>query len=384
MRTRLRILMPSIVDTDVRRGGAWTVTRGLVEVLRQAPWSVELSPVVPPEPVWRRSRQAACLLAALVTGVPAKVLFVRSGAFRDRVRCILAREQFDLLLINGSDLLWCLDEAPPHISTLAIVHNRESNLYQDQVAATTPRIRPLRDLLLSDGARLSQFEIAGLRRVQAAIFLSTSDAAHFADRIPGLDYIVLPPLFVDSPERIAKQGPGHGLDLGFLANFAWWPNRDALDWIIREVLTHLPADIRLHLFGHLSSSVAAGHPRIVAHGFVDDLREVWRSCDWMIVPTRFGSGVSVKTAESLYHGMPILSTPFGMRGLPAFDHPQIVVAENAGAWVSFLSSPRSRILCKERLPPEFSDRFAVHTHRQRFEHLLFRLLERRTGHPVTQ
>jgi len=372
-RSRLRILMPSIVDPGIRRGGAWTVTRGLVELFRRGPWNAELAILVPPEPLWRRLRQAACLAAAHWTGIPAKVRFLYRRAFRNQVRRKLDREHFDLLVINGSDLLWCLDEAPRQISTLAVVHNREALLYADQIAVALPRAGPLKRLLLADAARLLRYEIEGLRRVRGAIFLSESDAAELSRRIPGLDHLVLPPQFPDAPQRIAK-APSGWLDLGLLANFQWWPNGEGADWFVREIFSRLPGDVRLHLFGNRSLKTTAAHPRILAHGFVGDLREVWAACDWMVIPIRRGSGISVKAAESLYHGMPILSTSFGLRGLPFFEYPQIVRRETTEEWVSFLSSPESRTLCKKRLPLDVSRPFELEANIPRWSDFVSRLL----------
>ena len=100
-----RILMLSIVDPAVRRGGAWTVTRGLLELFRRSFPDTTISTLAPPEPLWRGLRQAACVASAPLTGVPAKVLYVRHRGFREQVKCELTQGQFDLLVINGSDLL---------------------------------------------------------------------------------------------------------------------------------------------------------------------------------------------------------------------------------------------------------------------------------------
>jgi glycosyltransferase involved in cell wall biosynthesis len=375
----LRVLMPSIVDPAIRRGGAWTVTRGLVELFRRGTWQVEVTTLVPPEPLWRRLRQAACLATAHWSGIPAKIRFLHHRAFRDQIRRELAREHFDLLVINGSDLFWCLDEAPPAISTLVVVHNREWQLYEDQVATTIPCLSFLQRLLLADSRRLRQFELEGLRRVQAAIFLSESDAADFSARIPELHHLVLPPQFPDAPRRVSKN-PSGWLDLGLLANFHWWPNRDGAHWFINQILSCLPCGVRLHLFGNGSLETAGAHSRIVAHGFVDDLEEVWAACDWMLIPIRHGSGISVKAAESLYHGMPILSTSFGLRGLPAMEHPQIVRRETAEEWVSFLSSPESRTLCNDRVPLSVSRHFELEANVSRFVHFLSCLLRLKRPH----
>jgi glycosyltransferase involved in cell wall biosynthesis len=370
----MRVLMPSIVDPAIKRGGAWTVTRGLVDMMRRDPWNADVTTLVPPEPGWRRVRQATSLGAAPWTGVPAKVRFLRSRAFRDHVRRHLRRQAFDLLVINGSDLLWCLDDAPAGCRALAIVHNREAALLADQIAATFPRAPVVRRILQRECARLHAFEVAGLRGVEAAIFLSARDATEFSREIPSLEHMVLPPQFAEPPERIEKAFSGR-LELGFLANFAWWPNRDGLNWFVRDILDRIRGDVRLHLFGHRSREMFSRHPRVVVHGFVDDLREVWATCDWMVIPIQRGAGVSVKAAESLYHGMPVLSTELGLRGLPPIVHPQIVQYDAAADWVSFLSGPESRALCGSRLPIEVSGHFDLRANTSRLDAFLARVLE---------
>lgn len=372
----LRVLMPSIVDPEIRRGGAWTVTRGILELLRRDPWNAEVTVVAPDEPRWPALRRATSVAAAPWTGIPAKIGFLRRRAFRRRIREALDRAAFDLVVVNGSDLLWCLDEAPG-CRSLAIVHNREARIFGDQIAALFPHAGPLRRWLLKDYARLDAYELARLRRVQAAIVLSENEAAELAREIPGFVHLVLPPQFPEPPERIAKRPSGR-LDLGFLANFAWWPNRDGARWLVRDVLDHVPGDVRLHLFGHGSRDVVAPHPRVVAHGFVEDLREVWAACDWMAVPVRYGAGVSVKSAESLYHGMPLLSTHFGLRGLPAIEHPQVVRCDSADEWIAFLSGADSRASCGTRLPLEMSWPFDLRRNAPRVDRFLAGVL----GMPV--
>ncbi|MCC7114965.1 MAG: glycosyltransferase [Burkholderiales bacterium] len=372
----LRVLLVSIVDPARRRGGAWTVTRGLVELLGREPWTAELTVVAADEPRWPALRRATSLACAPWTGVPAKVRYLRTRAFVARVREALGRGHHDLVVINGSDLLGCLADVPRGTPTLAVVHNREARLYRDQVDATLPRAGPLSAWLKHDGERLERYEREWLARAGAAIFLSQDEADEFARELPGLDALVLPPLFAQPPTRVAKAANGR-LDLGLLADFAWWPNRDAARWFVREVLDRVGGDVRLHLYGHRSGEVVRPHPRVAMHGFVDDLARVWSSCDGMVVPIRYGAGVSVKVAESLYHGMPVASTRHGLRGLPPFDHPQVVRCDSADEWIGFLSGARARSWSAGRLPIEASLPFDLAANASRFDAFLARVLERR-------
>lgn len=62
----------------------------------------------------------------------------------------------------------------------------------------------------------------------------------------------------------------------------------------------------------------------------------------MICPTFSGGGVSIKLAEAIYNGMPVLARPFPVRGVQLPPDPAIGVLDRACEWVSFLRSPAGR------------------------------------------
>ena len=55
---------------------------------------------------------------------------------------------------------------------------------------------------------------------------------------------------------------------------------------------------------------------ITLDGFVDDLGTVFSEACAMVVPLLFGSGVKIKTLEALSQGLPVISTEFGIEGIP--------------------------------------------------------------------
>ena len=359
------MLIASIVDPVEDKGGAGTVTRGLQALIRHCYPTAQLVTVAPGPARWRKGRQAFCVASALVTPMPAKVRYLYRRSFAAKIQRMLRQESFDFLVVNGSDLAWCLDLAPAHIPKVTVVHNTESRIYYGQLASLHGPLRLLASVLNHDVRRLARYELEGLRRVSGAIFLSEADAEYAAGHLPALKFIVMPPVFPEPPRRTAKR-PSRFLELGFLANLGWWPNREGLDWFLREVFPLLPSDVHLNLFGAGTRRLDARHPRITGHGFVSDLNEVWDTCDWMIVPIREGSGVAVKTAECLHHGMPILTTSFGLRGLPAVESPLVIRLESASEWIQFLASLQARQLCKDRLPLSCSGAYSVEFNASRF------------------
>jgi hypothetical protein len=75
-----------------------------------------------------------------------------------------------------------------------------------------------------------------------------------------------------------------------------------------------------------------------AHGFVDDPRDAFSACDIMIAPIIDGAGIKVKVAEALYNGVPVVATPFAVKGLPTGSSTAVRVCDTAPEWIAFLSS----------------------------------------------
>lgn len=117
----------------------------------------------------------------------------------------------------------------------------------------------------------------------------------------------------------------------------------------------------MHLFGHGSIQVAPRHAQVVAHGSVESLDEAWADCDLMICPILSGSGVSIKMAEAIYRGVPVLGTRFAARGLPLSAHPSIVLLDDAAGWSQYLND-RGLELAGRTVPADLSARFRIDAH----------------------
>jgi hypothetical protein len=111
-----KLLIASLVDPATHPGGAGTYTRGLVAALRRGKsgHKVELvGPLHAPPGPWYRSRQALSLARSCLSELPAKVLFTRQRELKMRIRDAVRHRHFDAVLINGSDMLWAVNELPP-------------------------------------------------------------------------------------------------------------------------------------------------------------------------------------------------------------------------------------------------------------------------------
>src|SRR5262249_21722687 len=365
-----------------RRGGAGTAPRALMTLLQRPPLNAQIALVS----VWSRPkvlhrlRQALSIARSLVSSLPAKAEFVHSRSLLRTIQHSLREREVDLIVLNGSDLLWLLPELPPLIPRILVAHNIEHELQLSQIHRLNPALRVLRRFLLRDCQRLREYEMSGMRQVKNIIFLSDRDAELVGRECANLNAIVIPPLFDYAPAAWSRtRDQTIGLDIGFMANFSWWPNRDGLRWFLQEVFSSLPDTTRLHLFGEQSRRVVPSHFRIVPHGFVPRLEDIWQMCYFMICPILAGGGVSVKFAEIVYNGMPVAATSFAARGLRLEPHPSIVLLDGAEQWIRFLCSPTARDLALRRGPAPTAKVFAMDSNLATIQAFVSQVAHRREG-----
>jgi glycosyltransferase involved in cell wall biosynthesis len=359
--TGMRILMVSVVDPVLSLSGARTVTRGLLQALESPDLraTVECLAIPPPSHRLHSLRQLASIARSLAHGLPAKPAYTFSRGFRDRVLERIDRVRYDLVILNGADLLWLDSAIPSDIPRLLIAHNIEHLLLAAQAETVERSLPLLRPVLRWERRRMEKFETDGIQSVGNAIFLSSFDAAHPLGGALARRVLVVPPLFSDP--RAANPRPKAGtVEIGFVGNMAWWPNRQALSWFLSRVFPHVGTNIRLNLIGEQTQAYARGLARVTRHGPVDNLAEIWSRCDLMICPMQTGAGVCTKLAEAVYHGVPVLATSLATRGLPLTEDPCITVSDDAEDWIGHLNSLNAG--AGRRISPTLSDQFAVHTH----------------------
>lgn len=93
-------------------------------------------------------------------------------------------------------------------------------------------------------------------------------------------------------------------------------NRDAVDFLRRCVAPRAAADVRILIAGRCAPRSTWPDGRGRSLGFVHDLRPLFAAADIALNPVDAGSGSNIKLAEYLAAGLPVVSTPIGVRGLP--------------------------------------------------------------------
>jgi len=52
----------------------------------------------------------------------------------------------------------------------------------------------------------------------------------------------------------------------------------------------------------------------------EELSNIYSSIKMVAIPLRYGGGVKGKTVEAMYHALPLVSTSFGIEGLPGIEN----------------------------------------------------------------
>ena len=105
-----------------------------------------------------------------------------------------------------------------------------------------------------------------------------------------------------------------------VADFTYAPNREGLDFLLRDVLPHaferVPG-LQLDVAGRGLDPAPAVDPRVRLLGFVPDLAPLYAACACAVVPLLRGGGSPLKFVEALAHGRAVVATPAAAAGLAA-------------------------------------------------------------------
>jgi polysaccharide biosynthesis protein PslH len=121
-----------------------------------------------------------------------------------------------------------------------------------------------------------------------------------------------------------------------VGDFSYGPNREGLDWLVRNVLPTVwrtVPELRLLVVGRGLTSDAAD-PRITFTGFVADLRPMYRSAGLAVVPLLRGGGTPLKFLEALAYGVPVVATPHAAAGLELTPGEHYFAGESATAFAA--------------------------------------------------
>lgn len=146
------------------------------------------------------------------------------------------------------------------------------------------------------------------------------------------------PLFIYDKFFEETTGFAARKDLLFCGGFNHRPNRDAVEWFLKEIFPEIVKaipDIKFNIVGSNTPEAikAMASERVVVHGFISDekLRELYETCRVTVAPLRYGAGVKGKIVDALYNRTAVVTTTIGAEGIP-HDPMPFAIADDAKAF----------------------------------------------------
>lgn len=226
-------------------------------------------------------------------------------------------DAFDVCWIDKTELSYLLPLVPPGVRTIVDTHDLLSQRGPSYAARG-----------LVDRSTLSEAqEREVLALYDRVICIQAEDRALVA-RWLGPERTLLAPHPV-SPTRHPRRESARSV--AFVAS-AWQTNEDGIRWFLAEVWPAVQAEgLTLDVYGWIGDALedCAGTPGLRRHGHQPSLQAAYARADVVINPVHAGAGLKIKSVEALAHGLPLLTTSEGARGLRHLHGKALWIADTA-------------------------------------------------------
>jgi len=305
----------TLTDPFVSRHGGTLRTRGFIEGIRAAGFDTSTLVPLAPAGMGAQQSQRGGAVGKLKNGLGvAKRHFVPMPTVwggRD------ARLSADVAALDPNFLLVSvLSQAQYATASPAPYWLDFMDVWSDFAAREATHRKPVARLTSNIQAQL-------LRRYEKSVATQARivTAAGWTDtqtlRAVGIDCRWVPTAIPDDEFRAIERDPSTAKVAGFIGNFDFWPNKDALATLIKRWLPSLRDNgWTLLVAGHGSDKLEDLPADVIKLGAVGDLDDYYSKIDLTLAPIRLGGGMKVKVVESLARGIPVAGTPFAFDGFP--------------------------------------------------------------------
>ena len=254
---------------------------------------------------------------------------------------LLHGTQFDLIQLEGLYLCPYIPLIRSHSKALVAyrAHNVEHEIWE-RTAKVTPGIKRFYLQLLAK--RIRQFEQAHINAYDVLVPITDRDGE----------------ILDEMGNKKPRQTSQTGVDLGSLVPKAenleypsvfhigaldWAPNQEGLMWFLEQCWLKLQQrypDLKFYLAGRNAPDwlqTKIQYKNVVFIGEIEDAYSFMNSKAIMLVPLLSGSGMRVKIIEGLALGKAIVSTSIGVEGIAVGHRKQIIIADDAEAFIDAIS-----------------------------------------------
>jgi len=282
--------------------------------------------------VFKRSSKAWTLKNILKTGFskhPFLVIRNFSSQEKDVVAEELKNESYDII---HAENFYVMPHLPPtKIPILLIEQTILYRVYQHFVETLPWYLFFIKPFLLIDIWKLKNEESFYWRSADYMAAVSEEDRLHISSLVPGKK-IGIVPNGVDYQFYAKRKFPKDKkpVILFGAADFHWMQNKEGakilLDKVWPKIKARLP-EIRLWIVGKTAPEALREYQGLkdVTIQEIEDNREAYQRAWVLLAPMRSGGGSRTKFFEAMASGLPIVTTPEGMEGIPVVNNQQAII-----------------------------------------------------------
>lgn len=287
--------------------------------------------------------------AGLLAGLPLTLPYYHDAGMRHWVKRTLAEQPISRAVVFSSAMAQYLEPYPDLRRIVDFVDIDSDKWQQYALQKSWPMSwvyrREARTLLAYERRIASQFD--------AATFVSDAEAAAFRQLAPESANRVS---YFNNGVDLEYFSPDHELPspyplrmraLVFTGAMDYWANVDAVIWFAREVFPAFRAqfaDLHFYIVGSNPSAevkALAGNG-IVVTGFVADVRPYLAHAALSVAPLRIARGIQNKVLEAMAMAKTVIVSPQALEGIHAEIGRELIVAEDASAFIAHISAQLSR------------------------------------------
>lgn len=284
--------------------------------------------------------------------LPRQVRHHQSAALRACIAEVARRWQPHILQVEYTHFADFRDAAP-HIPAILVEHDLTFTLYR-QLADSKPG--PEAE---AEYARWLAFERQWLKSYDSVWTVSEQDreiVSRDTGRAPQKIHCV--PNGVDI-DYYRPDAPATEQEILYVGSFRHLPNVIGFERLAREVMPFVwrefpSARLRVVAGPRYEAFWKRGEldPRIVLHGFVEDMRSLYARAQAVAVPLEVSAGTNIKVLEAMASGRPLVTTPVGCAGLDLRDGEHALIRSGAAAFGAALCDLQRDQALRDRLARE--------------------------------
>ena len=220
-------------------------------------------------------------------------------------------------------------------------HNIESHMLLRRARSEPHALK--RMYFWQEGKRVQRYEAAEAGNFAAHITCSDLDGERLRAIAPHAHAVTIAN-GVDVDYFQAARNEASVPSLIFVGSLNWYPNVDAVQFLLREIWPLAKAripELRLDIVGSAPPphilELAASLADVKVHGFVDDVRPLMNAAHLYICPIRDGGGTKLKILDAFAMQQCVIAHPIACEGIDAVPGRHVRIAESASDFATAIT-----------------------------------------------